>query len=54
MKEKLLILFGIVLLLLVTDTPEATSTPEDSSKDDSEAKTTPTPAPKTTLKLAKD
>ena len=38
----------------VTDTPEATSTPEDSSKDDSEAKTTPTPAPKTTLKLAKD
>ena len=38
----------------VTDTPEATSTPEDSSKDDSEAKTTPTPAPETTLKLAKD
>ena len=38
----------------VTDTPEAISTPEDSSKDDSEAKTTPTPAPKTTLKLAKD
>ena len=38
----------------VTDTPEATSTPEDSWKDDSEAKTTPTPAPKTTLKLAKD
>lgn len=38
----------------VTATPEVTPTSEDSSEDTSEAKTTPTPAPKTTLKLAKD